>query len=305
MRGHRLAAAAALLLTACGSTPTQVFDLSPGVPDAPAAAVPPRSGPLIWVDKPSVAGYFDRTQMVTRGAGSHISIHEFEVWSDPPADLIQRAIVDDLAHRFGPDRVMATPAAHYATPGWQVALDVIRFDVDDGGGNAALDARWTLLAGSSDRLAASGRERIEVPSGDAADPAKRVTALRAAVAMLASRIGDAIAAAAQRARRLGRRRQIQGRRLRSQRPHALHLRDDPGLRASGRKGQIGQRRRSVEGAAFDDCAHDSRPFNLGQKGRRHRLEIRLLHMEEWHLRRDVAPEAEPRRRCDVRKQDDS
>jgi len=35
-----------------------------------------------------------------------------------------------------------------------------------------------------------------VPSGDVADAAKRVTALRAAVAMLASRIGDAVAAAA-------------------------------------------------------------------------------------------------------------
>jgi uncharacterized lipoprotein YmbA len=116
-------------------------------------------------------------------------------WSDPPADLIQRAVVDDLAHRFGADRVMATPVAHYTTPGWQVALDVIRFDVDEAS-NAALDARWTLGAGSSDRLAASGRERIEVRSGDAADPAKRVTALRESVAMLASRIGDAIAAAA-------------------------------------------------------------------------------------------------------------
>jgi len=196
MRGHRLPAAAALLLAACGSTPTQVFDLSPGVPGAPVAAVPSREGPLIWVDKPSVAGYFDRTQMVTRGgSGSRISIHEFEVWSDPPADLIQRAVVDDLAHRFGADRVMATPVAHYATPGWQVAVDVIRFDVDDGG-EAVLDARWTLLAGSSDRLAASRRERIEVPAGDTADPAKRVTALREAVAMLASRIGDAVAAAA-------------------------------------------------------------------------------------------------------------
>ena len=39
-------------------------------------------------------------------------------------------------------------------------------------------------------------EWIEVPSGDTTDPAKRVTALREAVAMLASRIGDAIAAAA-------------------------------------------------------------------------------------------------------------
>jgi hypothetical protein len=196
MRGHRLAAAAALLLAACGSTPTQVFDLSPRAPDASAAGVPSRGGPLIWVDKPSVAGYFDRTQMVTRtGAGSRISIHEFEVWSDPPADLIQRAVVDDLARRFGADRVMATPVEHYATPGWRVALDVIRFDVDDGGA-AVLDARWTLLAEASDRLAASRREWIEVPSGDAADPAKRVTALRAAVAMLASRIGDAVAAAA-------------------------------------------------------------------------------------------------------------
>jgi hypothetical protein len=195
MRGHRFAAAAALLLAACGSTPTKVFDLSPGVPVEPPAAVPSRGGPLIWVDKPSVAGYFDRTQMVTRGTGSRISIHEFEVWSDPPADLIQRAVVNDLAHRFGADRVMATPVAHYETPGWQVALDVIRFDVDEGG-DAVLDARWTLLAGSSDRLAASRRERIEVPSDDTADPAKRVTALREAVAMLASRIGDAIAAAA-------------------------------------------------------------------------------------------------------------
>ncbi|HME22815.1 MAG TPA: PqiC family protein [Acetobacteraceae bacterium] len=196
MRGHRLAATTALLLlAACGSTPTRVFDLSPPVPNAPAANAPLRGAPLIWVDKPSVAGYFDRTQMVTRGAGSRVSIHEFEVWSDPPADLIQRAIVDDLAQRFGADRVMATPVARYATPGWRVALDVIRFDVDEGG-DAVLDARWTLLAGSSDRLAASRRERIEVPSGDAADPAKRVAALREAVAMLASRIGDAVAAGA-------------------------------------------------------------------------------------------------------------
>jgi hypothetical protein len=121
-----------------------------------------------------------------------VTVHaEFEVWSDPPADLIQRAIVDDLAHRFGADQVMATPVARYATPD---ALDVIRFDVDESS-YAVVDARWTLLTGSSDRLAASRREWIEVPSGDAADPAKRVTAPREAVAMLADRIDDAVAAA--------------------------------------------------------------------------------------------------------------
>ncbi len=182
-----------LLLGCCGSTPTQVFDLSPASEAAPALASPSRAGPLIYVDKPVVAGYFDRTQMVTRTGNNRVSIHEFEVWSDPPADLIARAIVDDLARRFGADNVMTTPLQHYATPDWRVELDVLRFDVNESG-QALLDARWTLLAGPNDRLAATRRERIETLAGDATDPKRRVAALRAAVAVLANRIGDAIAA---------------------------------------------------------------------------------------------------------------
>jgi len=181
-----------LLLECCGSRPTQVFDLSPSNESAPVLASPSRGGLLIYVDKPAVAGYFDRTQMVTRTAESRVSIHEFEVWSDPPADLIVRAIVDDLARRFGTDSVMRAPVQHYATPNWHVDLDVVRFDVTESG-QAILDARWTLLAGPNDRLAATRRERIETPVEDATDPARRVAALRAAVAILANRIGDAIA----------------------------------------------------------------------------------------------------------------
>ena len=90
---------------------------------------------------------------------------------------------------------MAAPVEHYTVPGWRVALDVIRFDVDEAG-EAVLDARWTLLAEPNGRLAASRREWIEAASGDPADPAKRVTALSETVMTLASRIGDAIAAAA-------------------------------------------------------------------------------------------------------------
>lgn len=187
-----------LLLARCGSTPTQIFDLSRSSEVAPSPAALLRTGslgtgPLIYVDKPVVAGYFDRTQMVTRSGDSRVSIHEFEVWSDPPAELIQRAIVDDLARRFGPDRVMTTPVRHYATPDWRVELDVLRFDVDEAG-QAQLDARWTMLAKPNDRLAATRRERIESPAGDATDPKRRVAALRELIATLANRIGDAIAA---------------------------------------------------------------------------------------------------------------
>jgi uncharacterized lipoprotein YmbA len=185
------------LLGGCGSPPTEVFDLSPATESAPLAVVPSRAGPLIYVDKPAVAGYFDRTQMVTRSGDSRVSIHEFEVWSDPPADLIARAIVDDLSRRFGADKVMTTPVEHYATPDWRVELNVLRFDVDESG-QALLDARWTLLAGPNDRLAATRRERIETSAGDTADPKRRVAALREAVAILANRIGDAIDTAGRR-----------------------------------------------------------------------------------------------------------
>ena len=198
MTWRRVVMAAALLLPlplgGCGSTPTRVFDLSPASAAAPALTGSSSAGPLIYVDRPAVAGYFDRTQMVTRTGNSQISIHEFEVWSDPPADLIARAIVDDLARRFGADSVMMTPVQHYATPAWRVELDVLRFDMNKSG-QAVLDARWTLLAGPNDRLAATRRERIETSAGDGAtDPERRVAALRETVAISASRIGDAIAA---------------------------------------------------------------------------------------------------------------
>jgi uncharacterized lipoprotein YmbA len=189
----RLIVALALALAACSSPPTRVYDLSPAAETAPDPAVPVRSGPLIWVDKPAVAGYFDRTQMVIRNGTNGISMREFEVWSDPPADLIARAVVDDLARRFGRDRVMRTPVAHNAAPDWQVELDVTRFDVDEAG-QAVLDARWTLLSGPNDRLAATRRETIATDAGDPKDAVKRVAALRAAVAILANRVGDAIAA---------------------------------------------------------------------------------------------------------------
>jgi uncharacterized lipoprotein YmbA len=194
MRADVLSAAAVLLMLArCGSTPTRVFDLSPGRPSALSVAVTQaRCGPLIWVDRPSVAGYFDRTQMVTRAGSNRISIHEFEVWSDPPADLIQRALVDDLARQFGADCVMATPVARSVTPGWLVQLDVLRFDVDDRG-TAVLDARWNLVPGGTDKRGASRRETIATTSGDAVDPDKRVMALREAVEILAGLIGKAIA----------------------------------------------------------------------------------------------------------------
>ena len=189
-----------LLLAACG-TATRVYDLSSV--GTPPAASPAHQGPVIYVDRPSVASYFDRTQMVTRTGSNRVSIHEFEIWSDPPADLLTRALVDDLAARFGRDKVMATPTLHVPPPAWRVSIDVTRFDVEEADpvrgqptpGTAVLDARWTLLREPGNHPGPSRRARIDLPVSDVSDATARVAALRGAVATLAGQIADAIAAA--------------------------------------------------------------------------------------------------------------
>ncbi len=186
-------------LAACG-TATRIYDLS-GT-GAPPATTPAQPGPVIYVDRPSVAAYFDRTQMVTRTGSNRVSIHEFEIWSDPPADLLARALVDDLAGRFGRDKVMSTPTLHVPAPSWRVSIDVTRFDVEEADpvrgqstpGTAVLDARWTLLREPGTHPGPSHRARIDLPVSDVTDATVRVAALRAAVAKLAGQIGDAIAA---------------------------------------------------------------------------------------------------------------
>lgn len=181
----------ALALGACGSTPTQVFTLAPSGDRAPRPA-PSARGPVVHVDRATVAEYFDRTQMVTRIGEFRVSLHEFAVWGEPIADLITGAVVDDLARRFGDDRVLRTPRARGPVPAdAQVSIDVLRFDVDEAG-KATLDARWTVAP--AEGQAVQRRERIVTTATDPKEAASRVVALREAVAVLAERIGDAVAA---------------------------------------------------------------------------------------------------------------
>lgn len=179
--------AAPLLLAACGSTPTQVFTLSASDDRAPRPA-PSGRGQMILVDRATVAEYFDRTQMVTRVGAWRISLHEFAVWSEPVAELISNAVVDDLARRYGDDRVMRSPRGR-ATSDLRVELDVLRFDVDEAG-VATLDVRWAVVPAAG--TAIQRRERITATASDPKDATQRVVALRETLTTLSATIADAI-----------------------------------------------------------------------------------------------------------------
>lgn len=180
------------LLAACGSTPTEIYSLSATAPRPVTPA--PAGAPLIYVDQAVVADYADRSQMVTRSGAHLVTLQEFAVWSEPPGELITATLVDELATRFGDDRVLATPAALYADPDWRIELTVLRFDVDEAG-QAVIDVRWALLGGRAETLAATKRQLIVTRAADPLSPASRVTALREGLAQLAAGIADSIAAA--------------------------------------------------------------------------------------------------------------
>lgn len=176
-----------LLLAGCGSTPTQVFTLSASEDRAPRPA-PAARGPVIHVDRATVAEYFDRTQMVTRIGAYRVSVHEFAVWSEPVAELISNAVIDDLARRFGDDRALRTPRGRIAAD-MRVELDVLRFDVDEAG-TATLDVRWSVVPASG--AATQRRERITATAADPKDATQRVVALRQTLTALSATIADAV-----------------------------------------------------------------------------------------------------------------
>jgi uncharacterized lipoprotein YmbA len=184
---RRLLLTIPFILAACGRTRTEVFTLSASE-DRAARPAPAARGPVIHVDRATIAEYFDRTQMVTRSGAYRVSLHEFAVWSEPVAELISNAVVDDLARRFGDDRVMRTPRGRGGAD-IRVELDVLRFDVDEAG-MATLDVRWAVAPAAG--AMTQRRERLTAMAADPKDAAQRVVALRETLAALSAVIADAI-----------------------------------------------------------------------------------------------------------------
>ncbi|MFO1070157.1 MAG: PqiC family protein [Geminicoccaceae bacterium] len=178
-------------LAACSGTPESHYYLLGGTTGAAGPAAEAEARPLLFVDPVTVAPYADRSQMATR-LGGEVRFAEFEVWAQPVGSLVTAALVDRLGERFGLDRVMATPQrADFEAP-WRLGVDVLRLDAE--GGEAVLDARWTLL-GPRGELQATRRLRLAEPLADPASFPQRVAAFDRAVDRLADSVGQALAAA--------------------------------------------------------------------------------------------------------------
>lgn len=152
-------------------------------------------GPVLFVDPTTIAPYADRSQMVTRAADGQVTFAEFEVWAQPIGSLITAALVDELARRFGPDRVMATPARIDLDADYRLGVDVLRLDTNEAG-EVVLDARWTLLGGADQHVVTTRRTRLVERPADPTSHPQRVAAVNEALVQLGSQIAEEISSAA-------------------------------------------------------------------------------------------------------------
>jgi uncharacterized lipoprotein YmbA len=181
----------AVALAACGGTPPSRFYLMDAGP--PAATV--LDGPVVFVDRATVAAYADRSPIVVRRGATEVAFADFDAWAEPVAGQITAVVVDALGDRFGRANVLPTPGRRDREPDFRVGIEVLRFEIG-ATGEALLDARWTLLGGPEEAFAAAGRERLTAMPVAADSFDARVEALSATLVELAGDIAAAIEAEA-------------------------------------------------------------------------------------------------------------
>lgn len=87
--------------------------------------------------------YLNRPQMVTRGTGAALTLHEFHRWAEPLSNVFVRTLATNVSRRLGSDAVYEYPV-HGVDALNRVSGTVQRFDVNDEG-LAILEVQWAIL----------------------------------------------------------------------------------------------------------------------------------------------------------------
>ncbi len=174
----------ASLLAGCGSSkePT-LYSLAsrPGQQQAGA----PR---LVELRRPGIAGYLDRSVIVTKVASYKLRMDADERWAEPLGDMIGRVLQQDLSTRLAESNVFVEAGAISAVPDAIVSVDITRFDAAD-------DGRVTLQAQVIvERLGTARKQTARALSFNAVPKNGDTGELVATMSNLVSDLSDALAA---------------------------------------------------------------------------------------------------------------
>ncbi|VVD75651.1 hypothetical protein PEP31012_00823 [Pandoraea eparura] len=137
-----VAAASALALSACASSPSSRFyTLAPSVRAASASSLTGPTG-LIDVQSVSVPAEVERNQLVLRVSDTQVQVLEHERWASPLSDEIRTALSIAVTQQLG-DFDLHPPKWKRGAPAYRIAVDVQRFE-SRLGARVVVDAIWSI-----------------------------------------------------------------------------------------------------------------------------------------------------------------
>lgn len=155
-------------LAAClsGSPPSRFYTLHAEAPSGEAGSVTIGNG---WVgvgpiDMPS---YLDRPQIVTRGEGHRLVVHEFDRWADPLKGRVLTVLMENVVRLSESKRVVPYPWPSSLQPGRTVVGEIAAFEAGPSG-EVVLRVRWLVQAPDKpdDAEVKTGEYREAAPPGD-------------------------------------------------------------------------------------------------------------------------------------------
>jgi uncharacterized lipoprotein YmbA len=184
---------AACLLPSCGVLdPVEDRSVNHILEAAAPARTVTGNAPVIAIARPTIPGYLDRQQLVTRDANAQLVINLNELWAEPLDDGIARVTAENLAlikNSLNIQPIRAFIAIDYSH---LLETRITRFDADAATRTVVLECTWRLQPVSG-RLASARPFRAEIPIADTqfsptAPQNARVAAMNQALAQLAAAI---------------------------------------------------------------------------------------------------------------------
>jgi len=133
-------------------------------------------------------GYLDRPALIER-RGVEILPQPFSAWAAPLDREFPRVLAQNLQRAYPGSEVVVFPWRRGFAPERRLAVDVARFEIENGA--ALLHARWRVLGANGEGSASDAESRIQVPvAGD--DDQARVAALSMALGRLSEEVALAL-----------------------------------------------------------------------------------------------------------------
>ena len=148
-----LAAFLVVLGGCAGTTPPSDFYVLSALPQSSAQTRSDgdESRIAIGIGPVKLPEYLDRSQIITRTSPNELKVASFDRWAEPLKSSFPRILMENLATLLNTDQVALYPWRKSASVEYQVVVDVVQFDAENGG-DAVLIARWTLLEGRSEKI---------------------------------------------------------------------------------------------------------------------------------------------------------